>query len=101
MITLEEQITEAKRELALRKQCYPGWIKRGKLDAGEAAYQMRCLEAIVRTLALVDFAQRQLPLFPTPAAPGVPAPAPAPSADACPYCGRLGNGEPCAPACGA
>ena len=28
-------------------------------------------------------------------------PAHAHCADACPYCGRLGNGEPCAPYCGA
>jgi hypothetical protein len=34
MITLAEQIAEAQRELALRKQCYPQWIKAGKLDAG-------------------------------------------------------------------
>jgi hypothetical protein len=63
MITLEEQIAEARRELALRKKCYPQWIKRGKLDAGEATYQIRCLEAIVRTLMRLDAEQRQLSLF--------------------------------------
>jgi hypothetical protein len=36
MITLAEQIAEARRELALRKRCYPQWIKSGKLDAGDA-----------------------------------------------------------------
>ena len=50
MIALAEQIAEAQRELALRKKCYPAWIKSGKLDAGDATYQIRCLEAIVRTL---------------------------------------------------
>jgi len=50
MIALAEQIAEAQRELALRKQCYPQWITSGTLDAGEATYQMRCMEAIVRTL---------------------------------------------------
>jgi hypothetical protein len=36
MITLQEQIGEAQRELALRRQCYPQWIASGKLDAGDA-----------------------------------------------------------------
>jgi len=39
MIALAEQIAEAQRELALRKQCYPQWVKSGKLDAGDAQYQ--------------------------------------------------------------
>ena len=34
MITLQEQIAEAQRELALRHSAYPKWIKAGKLDAG-------------------------------------------------------------------
>lgn len=63
-ISLAEQIAEVQRELALRKQVYPKLIKRNQLDAGEAKYQTKCLEAVLKTLALVDFAQRQLPLFP-------------------------------------
>ena len=54
MITLAAQIAEAQRELALRRQCYPGWIKRGKLDAGDAYYQIQAMEAIVRTLQRLD-----------------------------------------------
>ena len=46
MITLAEQIAEAQRELALRKKCYPQWVKSGKLDAGDAKYQILCLEAL-------------------------------------------------------
>ena len=65
MIALAEQIAEAQRELALRKQCYPQWIKSGKLDAGDAQYQIRCLEAIVRTLMQLDAEQRQMSLFGT------------------------------------
>ena len=65
MITLHEQIAEAQRELALRRTCYPGWIKAGKLDEGEATYQMRCMEEIVRTLMRLDAEQRQLSLFAT------------------------------------
>jgi hypothetical protein len=63
MITLAEQIAEAQRELALRKQCYPAWVKSGKLDAGDARYQIRVLEEIIRTLMQLDAEQRQLSLF--------------------------------------
>jgi hypothetical protein len=65
MIALAEQIAEAQRELALRKKCSPAWIKSGTLDAGEATYQIRCLEAMVRTLMRLDAEQRQLSLFRT------------------------------------
>ena len=63
MITLAEQIAEAQRELALRRKCYPQWIKSGKLDAGNAKFQIQCMEAIVRTLMRLDAEQRQLSLF--------------------------------------
>jgi hypothetical protein len=63
MMSLVEQIAEAQRELALRKKCYPGWIKSRKLDAGDASYQIRCMEAIVRTLMQLEVEQRQLSLF--------------------------------------
>jgi hypothetical protein len=39
MIPLAEQIAEAQRELALRRKCYPAWVRSGKLDAGDATYQ--------------------------------------------------------------
>src|SRR5262245_40359835 len=65
MITLAEQIAEAQRELALRKKCYPQWIKSGKLDAGDAKYQLLVQEEIVRTLLRLDAEQRQLSLFAT------------------------------------
>ena len=63
MIALAEQIAEAQRELALRKKCYPAWIKSGTLDAGDAKYQLLVQEAIVRTLMRLDAEQRQLLLF--------------------------------------
>ena len=63
MISLTEQIAEAQRELALRKKCYPAWMKDGKLDAGDATYQILVQEEIVRTLRRLDAEQRQLSLF--------------------------------------
>ena len=65
MITLEEQIAEAQRELALRRRCYPQWVKSGKLAHEDAYHQLQCMEAIVRTLMRVDAEQRQLSLFGT------------------------------------
>ena len=63
MISLAEQIAEAQRELALRRKCYPAWVKSGKLDAGEAKYQILCMQEIVRTLMCLDAEARQLSLF--------------------------------------
>jgi len=65
MITLEEQIAEAQRELALRRTCYPAWTTSGKLSADDASHQLQCMEAIVRTLLRLDAEQRQLFLFGT------------------------------------
>jgi hypothetical protein len=63
VITLAEQIAEAQRELALRKKCYPAWVKSEKLDAGDAKYQILVQEEIVRTLMRLDAEQRQMSLF--------------------------------------
>jgi hypothetical protein len=63
MITLEKQIAEAKRELALRKQCYPGWIKRGNLSREDANTQLLAMAEIVRTLERLEVEERQLSLF--------------------------------------
>ena len=65
MITLAEQIAEAQRALALRRKCYPQWIKSGKLDSSDAYYQLQAMEAIVHTLQKLDIEQRQLSLFTT------------------------------------
>jgi hypothetical protein len=65
MITLEEQIAEAQRALALRRICSPAWSTSGKLSADDASHQLQCMEAIVQTLLRLDTEQRQLPLFGT------------------------------------
>ena len=63
MISLAEQLTEAQRELALRRKCYPAWVKSGKLEPGDAHYQILVMEQIVRTLMQLDAEQRQMSLF--------------------------------------
>ena len=68
MISLAEQVAEAKRELALREKCYPGWIKSRRLSMEEAYHQLAAQRAIVHTLQRLEVEQRQLSLFslPTP-----------------------------------
>jgi hypothetical protein len=58
MIPLAEQIAEAQRELELRRTCYPAWVKNGKLDPGDATYQLHVMEEM-----RLDAEQRQLSLF--------------------------------------
>jgi hypothetical protein len=65
MITLADQLREARRELALRKVVYPGQVKRGTMTEGQAAYHLAAQEAIIATLARLDPEQRELPLFRT------------------------------------
>lgn len=62
-IALAEQIAEVQREIALRKACYPAWVKKGTLDPADAKRQIEVMQEVLKTLRLVDFAQRQLPLF--------------------------------------
>jgi hypothetical protein len=63
MSTLAGQSADAPREGALRRTCYPQWIKSGTRDAGEATYQIRVQEARGRTLMRLDAEQRQLSVF--------------------------------------
>ena len=65
MVTLEEQIAEAKRERALRRSCYPQWVKAGRLTVEDAYHQLAAMAAIVSTLMRLDAEQRQLSLFGT------------------------------------
>ena len=68
MITLDEQIAEAQRELALREKCYPGWVKSGRLSMDEAYHQLAAMRAILTTLTRLAVEQRQLSLFALPPA---------------------------------
>jgi hypothetical protein len=65
MITLAEQLAEARRELALRRKCYPAWVKSGKLTHEQAYHQLAAMAEIVKTLMRLDAEQRQLSLFGT------------------------------------
>jgi hypothetical protein len=60
MITLTEQLVEARRELARRRTSYPQCVKRGVLDMTTAYYQLQAQEAIVQTLECVEKTRERL-----------------------------------------
>jgi hypothetical protein len=63
MITLTEQLAEARRELALRRKLYPGWVEQGRLTHEAAYHQLACMAAIVETLRTREGETRQGSLF--------------------------------------
>jgi hypothetical protein len=49
--SFQDQLDCAKRELTMRRNCYPGWIKAKKfLTQEKADHEIACMEAIVETL---------------------------------------------------
>jgi hypothetical protein len=65
MTSLADQLAAAQREVRLRKQTYPRLLAQGTMTAVEADYQIRVMEAIVKTLHRLDAEERQLLLFAT------------------------------------
>lgn len=49
-VPLEKQIACAKRELAVRKRCYPTWVAAKRLNVFKAEEEIAAMTAIVRTL---------------------------------------------------
>jgi hypothetical protein len=62
MFTLEDQMAEVKREIVLRKACYPAWVKNGKLTQAEAARQLQLMVEVLKTLRRIAVEQRQMSL---------------------------------------
>jgi hypothetical protein len=60
MITLTEQIVEARRELARRRASYPQCVERGTLDMATAYSQLQAQEAIVKTLECLEKTRERL-----------------------------------------
>ena len=63
MITLQDMVKEAQRELALRKQVYPKWVTAARMSEGQATWHLAVMEEIVKTLTRLEIEQRQLSLF--------------------------------------
>ena len=49
-ITLDEQIAEVAREVALRRNVYPQFVGRGKMEQAEADLHFARMEAVLATL---------------------------------------------------
>lgn len=48
-----QQLDAAKRELALRRSAYPGWVRAGKLSPQKAQHEIEAMQAICETLQRV------------------------------------------------
>lgn len=49
-ITLAQQVAAVAREIALRRNVYPGWVARGKMKQEEAEHQIAAMNAVIDTL---------------------------------------------------
>lgn len=50
MKTLTEQLACVKRELALRKNVYPAWVRNGRLTKEKAHDEIECMASVVETI---------------------------------------------------
>ncbi len=48
IITYEDKLACAKRELSMRKRLFPKWVEQDRISAGKAAHEIACMESIVR-----------------------------------------------------
>lgn len=58
-VTLDQQIAEVKRELAMRKQVYPRRIEKGLMKQAEADWQIATLKAVLETLRTLQPMQQK------------------------------------------
>lgn len=49
-VTLDQQIAEIKREIAIRKNVYPKWVSAGKMRQAEADHAIAALTAALHTV---------------------------------------------------
>lgn len=47
IITNQDKLACAQRELTMRTRVYPRFIEAGKISAGRAAHEIACMEAII------------------------------------------------------
>lgn len=48
--TLEAQLKCVMRELAMRRRCYPNWVKSGKMKADAADHEINCMKEVHDTI---------------------------------------------------
>ncbi len=47
MITAQQKLRSAKRELAMRRNVYPKWVGNGRMKQSEADHEIAVMESIV------------------------------------------------------
>ncbi len=71
-MTLSDQLDAARRELALRRKAYPGWVRSGKMRPEKADHEIAAMAAICTTLHTCLLLQEEglaMVLVPDPAVP--------------------------------
>lgn len=71
MKPLADQLACARRELALRRSCYPKWVQQGRMTQQKADDEIACMEGIVYTVEraklLEEVTEKMKPFLPPPA----------------------------------
>jgi hypothetical protein len=57
-VSLNQQIEEVEREIALRERVYPNQVARGKMRQGVADFHKQRMVAVLETLKHLDRCQR-------------------------------------------
>ena len=52
--TLADQVACVARECAMRRTVYQGLVARGRMQPGQAAHEIACMEAVLETLSEVE-----------------------------------------------
>ena len=58
-ITIDEQIAEVKREIAMRQKVYPKWTEAGSSPKQKADFQILVMEAVL--ISLQEIARQKAP----------------------------------------
>jgi hypothetical protein len=58
-ITIDEQIAEVKREIAMRNKVYPKWVEAGSMQKSKADFQILVMEAVL--ISLQEIAREKAP----------------------------------------
>ncbi|HEV7457301.1 MAG TPA: hypothetical protein VGN96_11030 [Roseococcus sp.] len=56
--TLDDQIAEVKREVAMRERVYDGWVLNGRMRLEDSQRQIRRMRAVLATLEKLRADQR-------------------------------------------
>jgi len=51
--SLPEQVNALRRELALRRSAYPGWVRSGRMTSAAADHEIACMESALATVEKV------------------------------------------------